>query len=461
MNLGVAMSGGGHRASAWGAGVLAAVVDAGLGDDLVSVSSVSGGSITNGVVAQNVDLRAATPDQFDAAIGPALNNYAEVGLFPNGPLTKGYLTQVKVAAVVAALALVGLIVLAVIGIFAGGSTLGWITGVVAAVFAIALIVLLALLRRRGSVVLSAIARTHFGGRARSLGTRLASIDRPVNHVILTTDLEAGDQFYLAPKFLYGFREGIADPAAADTALAQAVQASAGLPGAFPPIRLRTGAFNRPWDVSSDQPSPSPTEVWLSDGGVYDNMAEQWESGMVGRRRRWPDLDQIQQPADILVVANASAGWEWEPFGSASWPMSEITALRRVQGVQYDVSTSRRRYGLVQTWLDNEREGSGQRGVIVMVDRSPVDLAQPFANGTGDRATRAQEALAYLGDAARWSALAERNAGVGTVLDALGTDTTVDLIEHAYTSTLVGLYVLHGVGSQVPFDRGRFVALCRG
>ena len=68
MKIGIALSGGGHRASAWGIGVLAAVVDTNLGPDVTSVTSVSGGSITNGVVAQNVDLRTATPQGFDAAV---------------------------------------------------------------------------------------------------------------------------------------------------------------------------------------------------------------------------------------------------------------------------------------------------------------------------------------------------------------------------------------------------------
>ena len=461
MKLGVAMSGGGHRASAWGAGVLAAVVDAGLGDELVSVSSVSGGSITNGVVAQNVDLRTATAADFDRAIGPALHSYAEVGLFPNGPLTKRYFITVKVIGALTALCLIALIALAVIGIFAGGSTLAWITGAVALAFAVALTILLWLLRRRGDVVLSATARTHFDGDKRSLGTSLASVDRSINHVILTTDLEAADQFYLAPKFLYGYREGVADPARAGTALAQAVQASAGLPGAFPPIRLHTGTFDRPWSVRGNNPATPPSEVWLSDGGVYDNMGDQWENGIKSRIRRWPELETIQQPAEILIVANASQGWEWEDFTSTSWPGLELMGLRRVQSVQYDVSTARRRRAMVQKWRANESDGDGQRGVIVMIDRSPWKTASDFARGADDTADRARKALEFLGDEKRWDELAAKNAKVGTILDKLTTETTVDLMEHAYVSTLVGLYVIHGIGSLIPFDRARFEALCRG
>jgi predicted acylesterase/phospholipase RssA len=466
VRIGVALSGGGHRASAWGTGVLAAVVDAGVGADVVSVSSVSGGSITNGVVAQNLDLRTATPDQFDAAVRSSLVNYALVGLFPKGPLTKGYFRLLIVSLVVAILAVVALLAAFV------AAAASWINGAVAVVTLGVLGVVTVgawglfwvLLARRGSVVRSAIARTHFGGDRRSLGTPLAGVDRPVNHVFLTTDLEAGDQFYLSPRFLYGFREGIADPATAGTALADAVQASAALPGAFPAVRLHTGPFRRPWNVPGGVPQTPPERVVLSDGGVYDNMADQWESGIADRIRRWPELGEIQQPADVLIVANSSAGWGWAPFDAKSWPKREVTALMRNQGVQYDVSTSRRRQAIVQTWMDNERTGAGQSGVIVMIDRSPYIIADGFAADPGPRGARAKEAIEFLGDSsdarAAWAQRASSNASVPTVLGAIGVDATLDLMEHAYTSTLVGLYVIAGLGALRPFDRSRFAALLR-
>lgn len=463
-SIGVAMSGGGHRASVWGTGVLAAVVDAGLGATVVSVSSVSGGSITNGVVAQNLDLRTATSDDFDAAVRDSLVNYARVGLFPTGPLTKGYLRLLigmLVAAVVLTLSLLAAFVAAAAS-WMNGTVSAIVLGALGIVTVVAWIAAAVLVTRRGTVVRSALARTHFHGDRRSLGTRLDQITRDVNHVFLTTDLEAGDQFYLAPRFLYGFREGIADPSAVGTTVAEAVQASAGLPGAFPPIILETGGFRRPWNVPGDVPVESPRRVILSDGGVYDNMADQWEEGLAARIDRWPELGDIQRPADVLIVANSSAGWGWDPFGSTRWPKRELTALMRNQGVQYDVSTSRRRRALVQTWMDNERRGSGQQGVIVMIDRSPYVVADAFAADPTERGARAREAVEFLGDDAsargEWVRRARSNASVPTVLGALGVEETLDLLEHAYTSTLVGLYVIEGVGALRNFERDRFAAL---
>jgi hypothetical protein len=47
-HIGVAMSGGGHRASAWALGTMFYLVHAGKHAELAAISSVSGGSITNG-----------------------------------------------------------------------------------------------------------------------------------------------------------------------------------------------------------------------------------------------------------------------------------------------------------------------------------------------------------------------------------------------------------------------------
>ena len=46
--VGVALSGGGHRASVWAAGLLLYLADAGRNGDVGVIASVSGGSITNG-----------------------------------------------------------------------------------------------------------------------------------------------------------------------------------------------------------------------------------------------------------------------------------------------------------------------------------------------------------------------------------------------------------------------------
>src|SRR5690348_14697371 len=68
--VGVALSGGGHRASVWAAGLLLYLADAGRNGDVGVIASVSGGSITNGVVAQEMDYRQARADEVRSGLGP-------------------------------------------------------------------------------------------------------------------------------------------------------------------------------------------------------------------------------------------------------------------------------------------------------------------------------------------------------------------------------------------------------
>ena len=64
--VGVALSGGGYRASLLAVGALIALIDRGLNRQVEIISSVSGGSITNAVVAQAGDYRALGPGDLDA-----------------------------------------------------------------------------------------------------------------------------------------------------------------------------------------------------------------------------------------------------------------------------------------------------------------------------------------------------------------------------------------------------------
>jgi hypothetical protein len=49
--VGIALSGGGHRATLFGLGALLATVDLGVNERVVQISSVSGGSLLNGFLA--------------------------------------------------------------------------------------------------------------------------------------------------------------------------------------------------------------------------------------------------------------------------------------------------------------------------------------------------------------------------------------------------------------------------
>ncbi|MEQ1912629.1 MAG: patatin-like phospholipase family protein, partial [Vicinamibacterales bacterium] len=73
----VALSGGGVRASAFSLGVLMYLLDAGLGERIRQVSSVSGGSITNGFLA---NLLTEQQTISDASLGDFARRLAHAGL---------------------------------------------------------------------------------------------------------------------------------------------------------------------------------------------------------------------------------------------------------------------------------------------------------------------------------------------------------------------------------------------
>ena len=297
--IGIALSGGGHRATAWGIGALLAVADAGLNRHVVSISSVSGGSIANGVAAHGTDYRNSSRAEIRESVRPCLRLIAHEGLFFFGPRTDGYISRFFLVA--------GLAVVAVLAALTGGLAAAWgwepawflLASVVAGAAGIAVrrlprrlwpsmltpalllgpalfgavalvtdshgwaavlwvVVLVAVAAlflalamrtfgRRGLVVDRALA-TALLSKMSGAPTKLRDVDRAVHHVFCSTELQAGDHCYMTPRLVYSYQAGRSAPGRLD--LATAVQCSACLPGAFPPSmassRDRTRHRDTPW-----------------------------------------------------------------------------------------------------------------------------------------------------------------------------------------------------------------------
>jgi hypothetical protein len=436
-HIGVAISGGGHRATLWGLGPLLYLVDAGKHREIAAISSVSGGSITNGVVAHEMDLPATDPADFDDKVAGLVRHVAGTGLFFWGPATNGYVVSLLAGAGVGLAGLIaGIVLLGVDG-------LSWRSGLTL----IASIVVLALaarwFQRRSDVVDRALARTHFTRDGRA--TALAAVARSVDHVICATELQSGRHFYLSPRFLYSYEFGVGSPAGMN--LSTAVQASACLPGAFSPRRLPTGRHG----FTRRDARPVPAEMLLTDGGVYDNMADQWPGGLPDRLERLPGLPVAQRDIDEIVVVNGSSPLPWTPMRRARLVLAgELATVSRVNSVMYQVTTARRRAALVSDWNHAARAGRGQRGSLVHIAQTPyavADFHRRDADAWPDRAARAGAVLDLLGDdeAARaaWQARAKASRDVATVLRKLGADTTLGLLEHSYVLAMCNLHVLLG------------------
>jgi len=388
--VGIALSGGGHRAALFAAGALLGVVDAGEQQHTVSIASVSGGSLTNGLVAAGTDFRTCDRAGIESVLGPGLRSFCHEGLFFPGPATDGYVKKVFfLFGLLVSTLLAGIVSLVAIG---RGWDLGPTTmvGLIAAVVLAGLawwqlpvpsafrppfatgVVLLAGLVPLGVlaardldggavvagvlgvglaiVVVGSVTIRVFGWRSDRVddalaagpigGAPLASADRPVHHLYCPTDLQSADHAYFSPRIVYGYEVGCSTPSST-LRLSTAVQASACFPGGFAPRRLaREQVASGPLNQSV---------VVLTDGGVYDNMADQWEFGWDNRAAVFAehgrDLFAYQSaPACKLVVVNA--GGTFKPGSLTGKGIRfEIAALSEVAraGVAPRLSRDRTRH----------------------------------------------------------------------------------------------------------------------
>lgn len=116
--------------------------------------------------------------------------------------------------------------------------------------------------------------------------RLASLQSTgIRHVICATELHAGQHIYFSHDLAYSRGFGLGTTG--ELPVRTAVQVSANFPGGFPPRILGTAAFGfeladpkeLKWKFDfvnvRGQRSPVPQWLVLSDGGVFDNLADAW------------------------------------------------------------------------------------------------------------------------------------------------------------------------------------------
>ena len=258
----IALSGGGHRASLLAMGALLALVDRGLNERVRVVSSVSGGSITNAVIAYKADYRSLTPGELDDDAREFVDGICRNGLFSVAP-------AVLFCAALSAGAL---------------AVCRWIGMAETVTTAVVVVVLLASLMLSGMLLTFQLNSTYFGRRIGWLprnnaeGVKLEELDRrSVEHVFCATDLVTG----LPVTFSFGgttvtptaYRRtpgGLDDSAPATVAsgigtlqLADVVRASAAFPGIAPKL------------IRFDQsPDGLGHTGFCADGGVWNNLATQ-------------------------------------------------------------------------------------------------------------------------------------------------------------------------------------------
>ena len=320
---------------------------------------------------------------------------------------------------------------------------------------------------RGDVCAQAFEKTLFspGGAP----TLLSAIKTKVAHVICTTELRTAQRVYFSGEFVYAWWFGHGDPGT--TPLARAVQASAAFPGGFPPARLSTESLNFRDGHHGSGPKETPKELVMTDGGVYDNMGDQWATGFRDRAENWEWLERNRPAPDQLVVVNSSARAKWSPFrgGRTPW-LGEMRALIRINDVMYVNTTNVRRQNIVDSFNPVAPDESGPvPGALVQIAQSPFVVAKAFRDSedavVAGRAKEVIEALGGEAKEAEWREIAKENAAVATTLAKLGVDVSARLMHHAYVLTMCNLYVIFGPDhgwNLLPIPgRDRFVRLANG
>ena len=411
-HIGLAMSGGGHRAALFGLGALLYLVDAGKGPEIACISSVSGGSMTNGAVAMTSDVRTVSPEQLREDVRPLVRACSTGGSVFAAPWTYAYLAVavlIVVAATVACFPLEGY----------------WPF----AVWAVAIVALGWWLRKRGWVAERSFDRSIYRG------ARLDAIHADVDHVICAADLQTAEAVYFSGRFLHSYRLGWGRPGS--LRLARAVQSSANLPGAFHSRRLATA------DLGFERPDAVP-RMLLTDGGVYDNMATEWPLRLAARRKEGRLPDPAPHDVDEVIVVNSSAAQGVRSRRSVDIPViGELTELLAVKDVLYDQSTAVRRRLLDLRFRTAAAQDDGIVGTTVQIDRSPTELAHQFGRGGDELAQRARAAIAHLAELSddEWHAEAHASRSVKTALSKIPADRAARLLRHAYALTMANAHVL--------------------
>jgi predicted acylesterase/phospholipase RssA len=432
-SIAVAMSGGGHRATLFVLGALMYLVDARANAHVSSISSVSGGSLTNGLVGQTLNFRSTDGNEFRERVAkPLATQIANSGTLFAALLTKVYVLIL----IVTGLAVIVLPALAPepwyirILLFLILLTIwGWILGL------------------RGRVCASAFKTTLYspGGRE----TKLADIKKEgLDHVICSTEFRSAEQVYFAGDFVYSFALGLGVPA--NLSLAKAVQASAAFPGGFPPSILPTKHHEfagAPSPRAGGPPRP-PKHMVLTDGGVYDNMGEQWARGYGERIKLCKQISAGRIPPNQLVVVNASARIPWIPFRRRLIPLvGELMALIRVNDVMYINTTNVRRQVIVDSFNPvDPSKAAALPSVLVQIAQSPFRVATAFSDIQAAVGERAREVLQFLEAGPsedEWATIATENSAVGTSLNKFGAEVTARLMYQGYVVTMCNLRVLFG------------------
>jgi predicted acylesterase/phospholipase RssA len=382
--IGVSMSGGGHRATMAGLGVMLALVDGGLHHDVRWVASVSGGSLANAFVSTRCAFRDVDPVTFDAIVREGIT------LVERGSLVGTRASKMRAGALGVAVAGCGFGAARNAIRACTNGRAGRLGAFSKAAAFLAPTVLL--VRSRGLLVERCIEEiwcSDPAGRAVTLvGPDLpewfgdthedrealrAARDTPTEHVFAATDLLRGDPLYVTPALVVSDRRALP---LKRMRLARAVRASASFPAALPPVRLRVDQHTR------RPPSFGvPSRVLAIDGGVFNNLASDWHDPRQRGDSDWVFTHPaLSVPVSTHIVADAGATLRPSPRLFHEVPvLGFLYGLWRTAMVAYEAGLRGRREALLTT---GQSARGPARALLVTVPGYPVSARQWVPDSIG-------------------------------------------------------------------------------
>ena len=447
----IAISGGGHRASLFGLGALLYLADSGLNADVTSIASVSGGSLTNGYLGAHLDYTTVTGPDFETAVTPLAKRCGVQGTVQWAPEAVALLVGIGLG-----------VLLAIVAWFLPVPE--WLRLVL---FLIGLLSALELTEARSVVADRILRRLLFTGPD-GKAVRLKDMHSPTTHVLCATEVQSKVHAYFSRDFAYSYEYGTST-SAGDLQLSTAVQASACFPGGFPPRSLSAKKLGFT--------TPHRKALWLVDGGVYDNMGEQWAQRFASRIKNDSTLAAVAGPApDNLLVVNASAREGWTSATSLMRVplLGELLTLLREKDILYQVGTTNRRYGLINQFdtvrlaqalpfgpqRDALLRSAGLNGALTHIATDPRWTSTVKLPSPGEQAACDEVAakLASFPDQSWIDEAGQLSGKVPTTLAKVGRTNAAALLWLGYVLTMANLHVFFdGPLYDLP-SRQRFEAL---
>ena len=402
-SVGIALSGGGYRAALFALGALMYVREAcrTAGDlrRVVAISSVSGGSITNGLLGHAGGLAELDDRRFEDLVRALVQHVTGAGSMFAGARARWYyfallpLTALSVLglawlailhasspAFIRALAIAGGFALVTVAMNRVANKLAlflllaypvvaiaslaaeeWRAGI--AVIAIVLIALGALAyvwSLRGALVERTVKRLI--GRAGG-STRLAEFASPIRHVFCATEIQLSEPAYLSRDTIET-PSLVADFAVGGLTTERAIRASAAFPLAFPPVWIPK------MPIPEGEPSFDPRELrargrlsglLFADGGVSDNLGIGW-------------FERTLDSPDALIIVSAAPNRRLRSALRTTPGLSEFSALLRVSFMPYELRERIRRRAVATRLLSQPWSAEGHApGAVLHIEDSPHDL----------------------------------------------------------------------------------------